>query len=338
MTYPSSILITGASGFLGGHLTRMLIERGVRPRVLMRSDRRTVEFPLSQVELYTGDLRDANAIAKSVAGVDVVYHCAALVKSSGRKEDFFAINVQGTENLLNAAYQSGVKRFVHVSSVAVYGPGQKTIIREDEEYDPSPQQRGYYTWSKIEADRLAVRFSREHNFPVTVLRPGIIYGPGAKPFFARLHHNLRGKVQFIIGAPNALLPLVFVESVAEAIIRAGQQTDSAFHMYNIVDGAILQEDLLQRHCEATGRKTRTLYLSPALVSLGARALEVLYSLLGKGSPSLSRYRIRRACQSLAHDTTKARKELGWSPTISLPQGLGQTWERWRQQGQPQPQS
>lgn len=334
MAPPSSVLITGASGFLGGHLTRMLIEQGTKPRILVRSDRSGVDFPFSQVELYTGDLREIDAVNKSVAGVEVIYHCAALVKSSGRKEDFFASNVQGTENLLKAAYRSGVKRFVHVSSVAVYGPGQRMIIREDEGYDSSPQQRGYYTWSKIEADRLALRFGRENNFPVTVLRPGIIYGPGAKPFFARLHHNLRGKIQFIIGAPNALLPLVFVESVAAAIIRAGQQTDNALHVYNIVDGAILQEDLLQRHYEAMGRKIRTIYLPPALVSLGARALESLYSLLGKGSPSLSRYRIRRACQSLAHDTTKARKELGWSPTISLPQGLGQTWEWWRQQGRP----
>jgi nucleoside-diphosphate-sugar epimerase len=331
MTNTSSVLITGASGFLGGHVTRMLIEQGMTPRVLMRSDSRVIDFPLSQVEMCPGDLRDAEAIAKSMAGVEVVYHCAAMVKSSGRKEDFFDVNVRGTEQLLSAARDNGVKRFVYVSSVAVYGPGQKTIVREDDEYDPFPQQRGYYTWSKIEADRLALRFGREHGFPVTVIRPGIIYGPGAKPFFARLHYNLKGKARFIIGSPNALLPLVFVESVAEALLHAGQQKDEAMHVYNIVDGAILQEDLLQRHTEATGKKTRTIYLPPSLVSLGARLLESVYTLRGKGAPALSRYRIRRACQSLAHDTTKARTELGWRPVVSLPQGLEQTWQWWQQQ-------
>jgi nucleoside-diphosphate-sugar epimerase len=330
MTHTSSILVTGASGFLGGHLTRLLIARGVTPRVLMRSEHRVVDFPLSQVDLYTGDLRDADAVAKSMEGVDEVHHCAAMVKSSGRKEDFFTVNVQGTETLLHAARNNGVKRFVHVSSVAVYGPGQQTIIREDDDYDPLPQQRGYYTWSKIEADRLALRFGTEHNFPVTVLRPGIIYGPGAQPFFARLHYHLKGKARFIIGAANALLPLVFVESVAEAVVRAGQQRDGAAHVYNIVDGAIVQDDLLQRHSEITGDKTRTIYLPPRFVSLGAHLLETIHALRGKGTPALSRYRIRRACQSLAHDTFKARTELGWRPTVSLPQGLEQTWQ-WQQQ-------
>jgi nucleoside-diphosphate-sugar epimerase len=333
MTNTPSVLITGASGFLGGHLTRMLIERGVTPRVLMRSENRRIDFPLSQVDLYPGDLRDVKALEQSMAGVEVVYHCAAMVKPSGRKEDFFDVNVQGTEQLLHTARASSVKRFVHVSSVAVYGPGQKTIIREDDEYDPFPQQRGYYAWSKIEADRLALQFGKEQSFPVTVVRPGIIYGPGAQPFFARLQYNLKGKARFIIGAPNALLPLVFVESVAEALIQAGQQQDNAVHVYNIVDGAILQEDLLQRHGEATGKKTRTIYLSPALVSLGARLLESAYALRGKGAPALSRYRIRRACQSLAHDTTKARTELKWRPVVSLPQGLEQTWQWWQQQQQ-----
>ena len=331
MTHASSVLITGASGFLGGHLTRMLIERGVTPRVLMRSDKRMIDFPLTQVERCTGDLRDVDAIRKSMAGVEVVYHCAAMVQSSGRKEDFFEVNVQGTEHLLNSARDNGVKRFVHVSSVAIYGPGQKTIIREDDEYDPFPQQRGYYTWSKIEADRLALQFGRDHALPVTVVRPGIIYGPGAKPFFARLYYNLKGKAHVIIGTPNALLPLVFVESVAEALLHAGQQRDNAMHVYNIVDGAILQEDLLQRHSETTGKKTRTIYLPPSLVSLGARFLESVHALRGKGTPALSRYRIRRACQSLAHDTTKARTELGWRPIVSLPQGLDQTWQWWQQQ-------
>lgn len=299
----------------------------------MRSDNRIIDFPLSHVEKHKGDLRDKGAVDKSMAGVEVVYHCAAMVKSTGRREDFFDINVRGTEQLLNAARENGVKRFVHVSSVAIYGPGQKTIIREDEDYDLFPQQRGYYTWSKIEADRMALRFGNEYRFPVTVVRPGIIYGPGAKLFFARLHYDLKGKARFIIGTPNALLPLVFVENLTEALLKAGQQSDSDVHIYNIVDGAILQDDLLRRHSEVTKGKIRTIYISPSLASLGAQILESGYKLLRKGAPALSRYRIRRACQSLAHDTTKARAELSWRPEVSLPQGLDQTWQWWQQQSQ-----
>lgn len=326
MTSTSSVLITGASGFLGSHLTHALVSRGITPRVFIRPSGRRDVFPLSQVEVAEGDLRNTEALQKAVAGIDVVYHCAATMK--GSKDEFFASNVQGTEQLLAAAQSAGVRRFIHVSSVAVYGPSAKTIVRENDGYDPFPEQRGYYTWTKIESDRLALQFAKK--FPVTVLRPGIIYGPGVKPFFARLHYNLKGKAHVVIGQPNALLPLVFVESVVEALLLAGEKPTESLPAYNIVDGAILQGDLLQLQAEAMERRVRPIYLPPRLVGMGATVLEKAYRLLGKGAPALSRYRVQRACQSLAHDTTKARQELGWRPVISLPEGLKQTWQWWKQ--------
>lgn len=328
MTSTASVLVTGASGFLGGHLTQTLVQQGITPRILVRPNSRHTALPLDQVEIQEGDLRDVETLKKAVADVSIVYHCAATMK--GTKEEFFESNVQGTQQLLAAAQSSGVQRFLHVSSVAVYGPGQKTIIREEEGYDPFPQQRGYYTWTKIESDRLALQFAKEHNFPVTVLRPGIIYGPGAKPFFARLHYNLKGKAHVVIGQPTALLPLVFVKSVVAALLLAGEKPLSPFSVYNVVDGVIRQGDFLERQAEAMKKRVRPVYLPPRLVGLGALALETVYRLLRKGSPTLSRYRVQRACQSLAHDTTKARKELGWRPEISLPEGLQQTWQWWTQ--------
>lgn len=329
MVPSSPILITGASGFLGGHLTRTLVSHGLSPRVLVRSPNQGEELLGSQVEICRGDLRDAEAVRRAVAGVEVIYHCAAMVKSSGSRADFFDCNVGGTERLLTAALAAGVRKVVHVSSVAVYGPSKKTIVREDDEYDPFPQQRGFYTWSKIEADRLAVQFSKERDLSVAVVRPGIIYGPGAKPFFARLHLSLKDQVHFIIGSPHALLPLVFVDSVVEALLRAGQLLNGRTQVYNIVDGAIIQRDYLQRQAEVMGTRPRVVYLPPAWVRQGALLLEMLYTLLRKGTPALSRYRILRACQSLAYDTTKARKELGWRPPVSLPEGLERTWQWWR---------
>ncbi len=328
MTSTASVLVTGASGFLGGHLTQTLVQQGLTPRIFIRPNSRRATLPLDKVEVIEGDLRDADALKKAVSGVSLVYHCAATMK--GSKAEFFESNVQGTQQLLAAAQSAGVQRFMHVSSVAVYGPGQKTIIREEEGYDPFPQQRGYYTWTKIESDRLSLQFAKEQNFPVTVLRPGIIYGPGTKPFFARLHYNLKGKAHIVIGQPNALLPLVFVKSVVAALLLAGEKPLSPFSVYNVVDGAIRQGDLLERQAEAMQKRVRPVYLPPRFVGIGAMALETVYRLLRRGSPALSRYRVQRACQSLAHDTTKARKELGWRPEISLPEGLQQTWQWWTQ--------
>ncbi|MDY6877753.1 MAG: NAD-dependent epimerase/dehydratase family protein [Chloroflexota bacterium] len=177
------MLVTGATGFLGQMLCPYLIERGYRLRALVRPSS-AWEFlhPLG-VELAWGDIRDPEAACAAATGCWAVVHAAGRFRFWGRREDFFAVNLEGTRNVLEAARRAGVERFIYISTIAVIGVPHAGVI-VDEEYPLAPQDD--YQHSKLEAERLTLCYHREHGLPTIVLRPSAFYGPGSRYAFNRL--------------------------------------------------------------------------------------------------------------------------------------------------------
>ncbi len=304
-------LVTGATGCLGSHLVERLKRAGEDVRVLVRPQSRVDLLRSLGVEIATGDLRDEESLKRAVAGAGVVYHCAARVMEKGTWPEFDESNIRGTERLLSAAAAVGVKRFVHVSSIGVYGiPGNRgQTVTEEDGYDPYPWRRGFYTWSKIEADRLALRYGQRSGLSTVVVRPGILYGPRAKPFVARLHVAWGNKLYLIVGSPSYLLPMVHVQSVVDAMLLAGQGSGRSSEAYNIVDSQATQKEYL--HWQWDGRRR------PAVVYLPFSCALLLATILEITGRGRFRYRLLRVGQSLAYDTTKAEQGLGWRPAASL---------------------
>jgi predicted dehydrogenase/nucleoside-diphosphate-sugar epimerase len=313
------VLVTGASGFLGRHVVSELAARGARPRALVRAVPPDCEEQ-DGVEFVVGTLGDDAAIARAVAGAQAVVHCAARVARRGTRADFFRDNVAGTAHLLEAARAAGVERFVHVSSIAVYDwqTGNEPV-RVDTPYDPHPERRGAYTWSKLEADRLVREFERRGGLRTIVLRPGILVGPGGPPFTARLRIGpIAGRV-LIVGRRTARLPLSRVEDVGRAAASA-VFAPGAHGAYNLVDDRWSQEAWLRAEDRADGA-LRPLYVPPWLAMAPALCLELMARVARRPAPALSRYRIRRATESLGYDTARAEADLGWAPTAG-PAGAG----------------
>ena len=152
------VLVTGATGFLGHTLCPYLVARGYRLRALVRTSS-DCEFlhPLG-VELAWGDIRDPEAARAAVEGCRAVVHAAGKFRFWGRREDFIAVNLEGTRNILEAAWQASVERFVYISTIAVIG-APRTGVLIDEKYPPAP--RDDYQRSKLDAERLTLRFHRE---------------------------------------------------------------------------------------------------------------------------------------------------------------------------------
>lgn len=306
------ILVTGASGFLGRRVVAALTERGLRVRAMVH----TVDLPeeWGDVEPVTATLGDEDSVARAVAGVQAVVHCAARVARPGNRTDFFRDNVNGTGQLLQAARSAGVERFVHMSSIAVYGRNPESgPIGEQVGYDPHPDRRGAYTWSKIAADRLVQQFGYRTGLRTVILRPGILVGPGGPEFLARLCLGVfRGRV-LVVGRRWVRLPLVHVDdagrAAAQAVVAPG-----AKGAYNLVDQVLTQDEWL---APRAGRSLRPLYISPHLAAIPALGLEAMAWLLRRGSPTLSRYKIRRATDSVRYDTTRARLDLGWTPETGV---------------------
>jgi dihydroflavonol-4-reductase len=196
------VLVTGATGFLGHTLCPYLVERGYRLRALVRPSS-DYEFlrPLG-VELAWGDVRDLQTVHQVIEGCQAIVHAAGKFRFWGPREDFFAVNLTGTRNVLEAALrqaqdgalrhslrsqdgaqQVGVERFIYVSTIAVIGVPHRGVVI-DEEYLPAPHDD--YQRSKLAAEQLVLRYHQEHGLPTLVLRLGAFYGPGSRYAFNRL--------------------------------------------------------------------------------------------------------------------------------------------------------
>ncbi|MDY7077039.1 MAG: NAD-dependent epimerase/dehydratase family protein [Chloroflexota bacterium] len=224
------VLITGATGFLGHTLCPYLVERGYRLRALVRPSSAWDFLRPLGVELAWGDIRDAEAVHAATEGCQAVVHAAGKFRFWGRRSDFFAVNLEGTKNALEAALRADVERFIYISTIAVIGaPRTDTVI--DEAYPPTPWDD--YQRSKLAAERLTLRYHQAYGFPALVLRPGAFYGPGSRYAFNRLFFEdpLKGLPVQVHRGKHVNFP-VYIRDVAQGIDLALKQGQPG-EVYNI---------------------------------------------------------------------------------------------------------
>jgi nucleoside-diphosphate-sugar epimerase len=321
------VLVTGGTGFLGSYVVQCLLDAGDFVRVLVRprhegaTAKRTVNNGrLVGAEEVTGDLQDDSSLIRAVQGMDAVCHCAAHMQTSSPWREFEEVTVHGTERLLQAAVGGNVKRFLHISSLGIYGLTGQGMITEESPLDDREESRGHYTRSKIEAERLVWEYHREHNLPVTVVRPGVLYGPGKSPFVARVCVPIGPKLRIAVGHSRQRLPLAYVEDVAEGIYLALCNVGAVGKAYNIVDDGIYQKEYLALLKRAKLSKAHTLLLSPTPLYPLLSLFEGLCRWIGVTAP-VSRHQFERTMASLEYDTSRARQELGWRPRIGVAEAV-----------------
>jgi nucleoside-diphosphate-sugar epimerase len=308
-------LVTGATGFLGAATVARLRAEGVTVRALMRAP----GTPCAADERCIGDLRDADALARAVDGVDWVIHAGARVSTSGAWEEFEAVNVAATAAIIERAKAAGVRRIVHVSSLSVYAvPVDGATVTEESAYDDGAEDRGFYARSKLAADRVASDAMRA-GAPLTIVRPGLIYGPGRTPPLARRAASL-GPLRVLLASPDYLLPLAYVENVADAIVLAAQTAGAIGRAYTIVDVHARQADYARLYKQQSGATWTPVYVPLAALRLAASAAERSFGMLGRRSP-LTRHQVERTLRSATFVTRRAHDELGWQPRVPLEEAL-----------------
>lgn len=315
-------LLTGCTGYLGRHLAARLASKGRSLRALVRVGTDLQRIPSEIEETVFGSLDDPAALARATHAVDTVYHVAARVSSGGSRDAFERDNVGATENLLEAAEAAGVKRFVYVSSAGIYGSDASSAdIVESTPLDPAIEQRGAYAWSKARADDRVRRFGESSSLEVVIIRPGILYGAEAKPFLGRLSFPVpRGKGRrIVVGSRDNLLPLTHVDNACDAIILAAER-GARGGAYNVIDGDTTQGQYLALLADTGVQNVRPVYVPPALITPLALGCELATRLTGRQLP-LTRYKLKRATESLRYDTSAARDQLGWEPALDLAAGV-----------------
>jgi dihydroflavonol-4-reductase len=325
------VLVTGATGFTGGHLAATLARRGHSVRALVRpkSLEKFRRSPLAAqgIEPLGGDLTDANAVARAAEGVEVVYHIAATYREAGQRDEAYrAVNVAGTQHVLDAAARGGARRVVHCSTGGVHGHVAHPPANEDAPFNPGD----VYQETKLEAEKLAAEYGRTHALEVVVARPIGIYGPGDLRFLKMFRGLARGRFP-MLGAGDVFYHLTYIDDLVEGFRLCGEVPAAAGRTY------LLAGPRYTTLTELVALIAKELNVKPPRVHLPVWPFWTA-GLLCEGvciplgiEPPLYRRRVDFYTKSRAFDTTRARTELGYAPQVDLEQGVRRTAQWYRDQ-------
>lgn len=318
----STVLVTGASGFLGRRTVEILVQRGFSVRALVRKTSRLDPLRLKNVAFVYGDVTDSESLQSAFEGVDFVIHAAA--DTSGSLEAGRLTTIQGTRNVLNLCDLYQVKKLIYISSCTVYGVADyadRQMVVEGAALERFPEKRGAYSWAKLEAEKLVARFMTDGKTPVVCLRPGTIYGPGGQIYTPMIGFSLRDKIFAVIDSGEFVMPLVYVDNLVEAILVAMTQEQSAGEVYTVVDPQRIEK---KRYMESFIRKlypsALVFYLPYNLLSGAVALQEKLFGML-KQRPLLTTYRLASSQKPVFYDASKIMKQLGWRPAVCFEEAV-----------------
>jgi nucleoside-diphosphate-sugar epimerase len=305
------IALTGATGGVGQALVRAALAEGYTIRALVRDAKRAASLAARGVALVEGDLENPAALEETARGADVFVHTAAHVGDAGPREEFERVNVGGTRNAVEAAARAGVKRFVHVSSVAVYGRPDRGNI--DESYAPRPCGTPYED-TKYEAERVAFERGRALGLEVSAVRPPVIYGPDDRVFLPRAIKTLRKRLALYIDGGRAPLNVVNVDDVAEVILRCATRAEAVGEAFNVAaNPPPTVRQVLETIAEVAGAPLPRVSLPYKVAMVLATALDTGWKLArAKGSAPLTPFVVTLMTRHVVYDASKARRLLGWN--------------------------
>jgi len=325
------VLVTGASGFLGGHLTEYLTANGLEVVAMVRKTSDTSLLDRLRLEKRVADLSDPKSLRAAVKGVDAVVHLAGYYTFHGRKELYDLVTVQGTRNILGACVDEGISRFIYCSSTEAIGAVDEVPARED--HPPNPQYD--YGRSKLSAEH-AVR-EYDGKLETTILRPSGLYGPrnlhDISYYFITSCARNSLVTQMLIEHGSGVVQFIHVKDAAQGFHLALTKSNSIGKTY------FISEDEWHTYCEVyeiisriTGRKPPTLSLSRGAAKALIYPVYIAKSVFGEWSFLWDPKTVDAVTSNRAYSIEKAKSELGYYPKYTLEDGLRETVQWYRENG------
>jgi len=321
------VLVTGATGFTGGYLCENLVRKGYQVRALSLPTQNYTRLKEMGVDVVIGDLTKKETLAPAVKDIEIVFHIAAIFREQNVPNHYFYdVNVGGTKNLLEASVEAGVRRFVHCSTVGVQGEIKNPPATENAPYNPGD----VYQRSKVEGEKMALKFFEEHDIEGVVFRPVGIYGPGDMRFLKIFKFINSGKFK-MIGDGNVLYHLTYVTDLTEGIILCGERPQASGEIFTLGGNEyVTLNEYVRLVAEALGvpAPTRKIPVWPVWTA-GLLCEMACYPF--RIHPPIYRRRVDFFIKDRAFDISKARNLLGYSPSIDLKTGLKRTADWYREQ-------
>ncbi|WP_197420232.1 NAD-dependent epimerase/dehydratase family protein [Mycobacterium sp. NAZ190054] len=327
------VLVTGGSGFVGANLVTELLDRGLEVRAFDRVPSPLPAHP--RLEVSTGDITDVGDVAAAVDGIDTVIHTAAIIDLMGGasvteeyRQRSFAVNVTGTQNLVHAAQQAGVKRFVYTASNSVVMGGRR-IAGGDETLPYTERFNDLYTETKVVAEKFVLSQNGVSGMLTCSIRPSGIWGRGDQTMFRKVFESvLAGHVKVLVGSRNVKLDNSYVHNLVHGFILAAQHLveggTAPGQAYFINDGEPVNMFEFSRPVvEACGQPWPTLRVPGRLVWLAMTVWQFLHFKFGLPKPLLEPLAVERLYLDNYFSIAKAERDLGYRPLFTTEQALRQ---------------
>lgn len=325
----SKYLVTGATGFVGSHIAEALVKKGAQVVTVARATSDTKFLESLGVEIVRGDLSEPETIEKAMQGVKAVINSAAKVGDWGPVEEYRKVNVESVALLLEACRRHPVDRFVHISSLGVYEA--KDHHGTDETVAPPKQHMDGYTQTKVEAEDVVTGYHKNHGIPTVILRPGFVYGPRDRTVLPRLIDKLtRGKIKYI-GDKTKRMNTIHVTNIVQAVFLALEKPQAVGEIFNITDDEeVTKQRFMETICAETGLTPPSRTVPYFIAKTAAGLLERVAKLRrAKKAPPVTRAQVKFMGQNLHYSCEKAKKLLGYQPTMKFAPGMNEMIAWWQ---------
>ncbi len=320
--------VTGAGGFIGGQLAHRLLDRGHEVVAIVRRPEQADSLEARGAIVRVADVRDSSQILEAICGSTGIFHLAALFNHPDHTwDDYRAVNVQGTLNVLDAAKRAGVNRTVHCSTVGVATEVGPPPYSEETPYSPQPDDK--YEVTKCEAEQAARAFAEEHGVSLSIVRPAQVYGPGdrSKVKFYRLV-----KRGIIVSPGNTRKHLIYIDDLCRAFELAMISPNADGQVFLIAgDQSIALKDLVSTVAQILQVPEPRFLLPAKPVTFACATVEMICNALGV-KPVIFRRSMDFFTRTIECDTSKARKQLGFETHVSVAEGVQATVDWYKSEG------
>ena len=308
-------LVVGAAGFIGRSLTKKLIKEDFNIRGLIHNTK--PKEPQPNVEYVNGDITNIESIKNAFKNIDVVFHCAALVKDYGPKKNFYGVNLNGTKNLVKCSEEYKIKKFIFLSHI---------------NYE-SNKNLSYYSETKALAEQFLTDKFKNDNFPMVVIRPGNVYGPGATVWVLRILESIKKNRIAVVEEGKGIFLHTYIDNLLDAMIAAMEENKALGEIIDITDGdnTVTYKEYFNLIAKIAGKPPVKKSMSKKTAMMIAKSMVFLNKITGI-KPWVTPMAVHVLTNNNKVSIVKARKLLKYEPKIDFNEGMIKVEEWLRQDG------
>ncbi len=318
----NKILITGASGFIGSHLVSFLLEDGEKANHLrlLIPEKSSLDLLKKNFDIVQGDIRNKELMIRAMKGVNTIYHLAAVSGFGGKTyKDYKEVNVDGTQNLLDACRGEKIQKFIFFSTVAVYGlpPWIGRIVNWDENSPKNPTE--IYGKSKFEAEKKILQAAANYKLPYVIIRPASVYGPRDKGQLYGLYRAIKNHYFVKIGNGKNLMHFLYVKDLVKGARQAQLSTSKAAEYIFAGKKPTEFNNVIKYVAASINERIPSFYIPKTMGLMLSQIMDLAGNIIGIRSP-LFPTRVKVMTTSYSYNIEKARREIGYNPRISFEKG------------------